>query len=63
GVTLTHGEIALRLNAISGHKVGFRPEGIMRCFPKFDISKLVDEFQFQPRELVKDLAALLNNSY
>lgn len=63
GVALTHGEIALRLNAISGHKVGFRPEAIMRCFPKFDISKLVDEFQFRPRELVKDLAALLNNSY
>ena len=63
GTPLTHDAIALKLNAISGHKVGFRPEAIVRCFPKFDVSKLVDEFQFRPRKLEEDLASLLNNSY
>ena len=63
GTPLTHDAIASKLNAISAHKVGFRPEAIVRCFPKFDISKLVDEFQFQPRKLEEDLASLLNNSY
>ena len=59
GAPLTHGAIAVKLNAISGYKVSFRPKAIKRCFPQFDISKLVDEFQFQPRKLVEDLADLL----
>ena len=63
GAPLTHDAIAFKLNAISRQEISFRPGAIMRCFPRFDISKLVDEFQFRPRELVEDLASLLDNSY
>ena len=59
GAQVTHGSIAATINSVSREKISFRSGAFKKRFPKIDIAKVIDEFQFKPRRLEEDLTGLL----
>lgn len=55
GLQITHEELIRKLEIITKRKILISPFGITRAFPQIDISRLVNEFNFIPRNLLDDL--------
>lgn len=60
GKSVTHRGLSRRLED-QGYAAGFAPDGATRSFPRIDISRIVNEFEFSPRSLLDDLAALVES--
>jgi nucleoside-diphosphate-sugar epimerase len=59
GRNTTHQEIAERLRDVSKTEISFKPQAKLRCFPLIDNTRLLEEFAFEPRNVVQDLEELL----
>lgn len=60
GYSVTHGELAACLQELTGGHVIFAANALSRRYPRIDVSRLSQEFDWQPRTLLMDLPALLN---
>lgn len=60
GTATTHQALAEILRA-QGHKVEFATGAVRRTMPAIDIGRLQKEFDFTPRNIIRDLPELLHN--
>jgi hypothetical protein len=62
GHNVNHQEIAGRLTDLSGVSVGFLPGASLRCFPRIDVSRIVDEFGYRSGSVLNDLRMLVDGA-
>lgn len=62
GHSVSHGELVMRLRELTGGHIVFAANAFSRRFPRIDVSRLGQEFEWQPRALLTDLPTLLNTA-
>ncbi len=60
GAATTHGTLASALGRLTGATITFQPGAARRVFPMIDNERVRQEFGFEPRRLIDELAELLN---